>query len=649
MGAFSSFDLHLCAAAGADAYLQQAGERTTQLLGAAAEGAAADPAQVLRVEIECDAVVPLHPQPGDDEGFRLRLNPSGAHIHAPNRWGALHGLTALVQLCAGGRDVQGCEIEDAPRFAWRGLMLDPARRFLPVSVLRSTLDGMSLCRLNVLHLHLSDDQGFRFGSERFPQLVSDEHYSKGELRELVDYAAARGIRVIPELDVPGHCHSWLLGRPDWGLHAVQPSTRFGVHEACLSVHEPAVRAALFELFTELGEVFVDPCVHIGGDEVNPNWWSDCSAIDVAPDVLQAQFNRELRLHLAGLGRRLIGWDEILHDAFIGDAVAGAPDNAAVPRETGNGTIVQTWRGACALERAQHAGFDVVDSAGYYLDLMYPASYHYGYDPAAPQAQRLAREDALRADVRFAHVADGMRWTDQWRELPPLSPATHAGKVLGAEACLWGELVDARVLPLRLWSRLPAVAERLWSPVDVDDYPDHLARAQHLWPLLQVPKAEDHWRELGLAAAAFPFVRLLEPVKWYARLLGAQALQARLMGREMPQARPYRCDTPLRQLVDFLPPESPVAFELIDASAEHLLARLREWERAADAPLPADLEPLKQDLCDAAAHVRRFVSDDMGAAPAAERILALYQPRGEYVLALLPALVQWLQTQAGRVR
>ena len=503
----------------------------------------------------------------------------------------MRALASLVQLASvdgAALTLPCCEIVDAPRFAWRGLMLDTARHFLPLAVLEETLDGMALLKLNVLHLHLSDDQGFRFPSTKFPRLAeiggAGAYYTSAELRALVEYAADRGVRIVPELDVPGHCTSWLAAYPQWGAREERlvPSRVFGVHEACLDPTRDEVYAALSELFAEVASVFPDHYVHIGGDEVNPAWWrasepiakfSAQNGLSGAAD-LQRYFNRRIGDALTRLDRKLVGWDEIVAD--------GMPA----------GTIVQSWRGARSRDRALAAGFDCVLSAGYYLDLCYPADLHYAFDPGASSEALAQAERALANDPRLAHVKGGLGWMTEFnaraareREEAVLA-ATTPGRVLGGEACIWAEIVDASVLALRIWDRLPAIAERLWSAADVSDVADLYRRIDAFLDALSRAAGIDLEAEraarraaLGLTASEqrtlAPLLDALEPIKWYARLLGPRALAARIEGRAHPVARPYSVDSKFDGVVDTLPAESRAAREVAA-----LVARARAGDEGA---------------------------------------------------------------------
>ena len=575
----------------------------------------------------------------DDESYRLTVSSEGVRISAPRLAGARHALTTLVQLANHFGYLPLGHIEDAPSFPWRGLMLDPARRFLSLDALLVTLDAMALCKLNVLHLHLTDDQGFRFQSRAYPKLASAERYSRSELRALVTAATDRGIRVIPELDVPGHATSWLCAHPEWGPRRspVPPSSRFGPHEAVLNPIDAAFQDAIDTLIGELADVFPDQFIHLGGDEVNPAWWNESSEIAAYMaergladhGALQADFRARLAEIAARHGKRIIGWDEALD--------SGAPE----------GMLVQSWRGATAAGRALAAGHDCVVSSGYYLDLFYPADVHHAYAPDAPEAELLALEDALLEDPRFGHVASGLKWVQGWRRPAP-SPGT--GKVLGGEACLWSELVSEELLPVRLWSRMPLIADRFWSnqpaPGDFSGWLeaslDQLAAAG----VVDVPGTSRRLlKRFGVKARHLPAVALLEPIKWYGRLLGP-ALQARIRGEAMPQSRPYRTDTPLNRPVDALLPESLAAHRFEALLAEGGTPLLEESAKLLDACAADGLIPeLRAPIANLKRILQAVVEVSTGRLTkieASKRVTEASQPAGEYLAAIGPPVQAWLQ-------
>ncbi|MGE0625930.1 MAG: beta-N-acetylhexosaminidase [Pseudomonadales bacterium] len=604
-------------------------------------------AEPVPVQLRWQAAAAGLPVLGADEGYWLVADDAGLYVDAASEWGVLWGLVTLGQLVAADGTIPHIAVDDRPRFPWRGLLLDPARHFLPAADVLRTLDGMACCKLNVLHLHLSDDQGFRFPVPALPKLASRDAYTAQELAAVVSHAADLGIRVVPEIDMPGHVTSWLTAYPELGARQVGLTERFGVHGACLDPSSEAVYDAIGRVLDALVAVFPDECVHIGGDEVSPGWWSEDPNVralmdrESLPDVkaVQGYFNRRVGAMVAQRGRRVVAWDEVLE--------AGCPGD----------WIVQAWRGATLRDRVLAAGNRVLVSAPYYLDLHYPVDVHYGFDPAAPQAALVAREDELLTDPRFAPVAEGMRWAGHWRQgAIEREPPSNDPALLGGEACLWGELVAPAVLDTRLWSRLPAVAERFWSTADRMD-------ADRLYPRLD-RFLDGTLREVGIdvtggfeaALAALgvgngwrEVVGMLEPVKWYGRLLGAEALAARIQGREMPQARPYLVDTPLDALVDHLPPESRPArrFAMLcraaeggDESASRTLARkLAGWRALAAGNVPADLAAPLDRLLTLAGLVESRL--ETGATVGPQMLDALGAPMGELVLALPPALQSWL--------
>ena len=603
------------------------------------------------LRISCEAAGADYPALDEDESYWLVVDDAGIYIDAACDRGVLHGLTTLTQIVSTAGVIPYVAIDDAPRFAWRGLLLDVARHFLDTQALSRTLQGMALCKLNVLHLHLSDDQGFRFPCTSYPKLASATTYSAADLSALVDEAAFFGIRVVPEIDMPGHVSSWLAAYPQWGSQASGESRRFGPHEACLDPTNEDVYTAIGCLFDELADIFPDECLHLGGDEVNPKWWSEEPAIAEFMDAnqiadvvgLQAYFNQRVGDLLAARGKTVVAWDEVLHPSLNPD------------------WIVQCWRGATTRDRARANGNRTLVSAHYYLDLNYPVDVHYGFDPLASQTDLVAREDALLDDPRFSHVAAGMRWTSQWRQgAIQLASAANSGPVLGGEACLWGELVDSEVLDVRLWSRLPAVAERLWSPAECEDPSELHGRLEHYLTQLHPLRGFDlHARsraqlhKAGVEDAWLPLIDMLEPVKWYGRLLGEVALQARISGERIPQARPYDADTPLTNIADYLAPESHLARQ-VDALCAALLAEpgaeraMTELEKLATGwisfnPAAAAPAPLAE-LAAACGELGRLVIERLQGVPAPQteaQLAEITAPRGELMVAVGPLLHRWL--------
>lgn len=576
-----------------------------------------------------------------DESHRISINESGISVSAQSTWGALRALATLHQLSVADELFIGLEIEDKPRFRWRGLLLDVARHFLSAADLHAVLDDLARLKMNVLHIHFSDDQAYRLPSLAWPLLPSAEHYSPSELRDLVGYASDLGIRIIPEIDVPGHVTHWLCAYPQWGMHTVEPTQRFGVHEACLNPADEQVYAALEKIFSELTEIFPDQFVHVGGDEVNPSWWdSNAQAQEFIAkhklkDVrgLQNYFLQRLQRMLAKMGKRVIGWDEVLH--------ADVPD-----------CVIQNWRGMTTRDRALALNRDCVVSAPFYLDLFFPADIHYQFDIQGPQAQLVAMENQLGEDLRLQHIAQALVWTHQWRQgAVDLGEQGGGGEVLGGEACLWAELVDSQTLMSRLFSRLPVIAETFWSsveyPVSKDQNADMYRRLNAIWRALKNNPERAQQRALGKMGFSVKqqfALTHLEPVKWYGRLLGEQALSARLSGSEMPQARPYGVNTPLNRAIDFLLPESMAARNLgqsLDADGVKALRAALATDKD-DIAWPEETMTAVDDLAKACDEMLGFFDNQQSAQSCREKLLLLYQPKGEFMLAVIPHFIAFLE-------
>ena len=568
------------------------------------------PARGLVVEFEVKNPKSPVPRLADSYEHRLSLGET-VRIQSPTEWGALTALATLTQLVAKG-EFQVSEIRDAPHYAWRGVMIDTVRHFISLDTLRRTLDVMAFYKLNVLHLHLTDDQGFRFRSTNYPELASVDAYSAAELRDLVDYAADRAIRIVPEIDVPGHATSWLAAHPDWGVDgdsAVQgPSTRFGVHDVCLDIDNPEVRRAVDTLLGELADVFPDEFVHFGGDEVG----RDCTA-----------FYRHVVDTLGGLGKRAIGWDECLHQGLRQDSV------------------IQAWRGIEARDAALRAGHDCVVSAPYYLDLFYPADVHFAFDPASATQ---ADQQAVADHPGLAHVREGLTWMSGFGVYPDL-PERPGGRVLGGEACLWSELVTDELLDVRLWSRMPAIAERFWngSKSRVEDVYETAAKTRSTLAALGI-LAQDHADLFRDYPDLAPLIEMLEPVKWYLRLLGVTEFQRRVSGLGSSGAeRPYSTTTPLEGIVDRIPPESlatrrAAADLAAGTSVSRWIAGWREQRIALDRH--PDLLGELRNVSDALVGVADFLNGDANV-----DIGPLGGPFGEYLLPIADVVANHIAPSA----
>ncbi len=369
---------------------------------------------------------------GEDESYTLTVTPSAAKLTAPTDLGALHGMETLLQLASnenGACVLPAIAIQDAPRFPWRGFMLDVSRHFEPIPVILRMLDGMALAKLNVFHWHLSDDQGFRAESKLFPKLTSvgsgGEFYTQEQMREVVAYARARGIRVVPEFDIPGHASSWILAYPEYGSETItQLPTVFGIPVAELDPSREATFKFLNAFIGEMSAIFPDPYFHIGGDETEGKGWLANPRIVAfmqkkgfkTPAELQAYFNQRLLPILRKHSKRMIGWDEIL--------------NPALPKDIPKEILVQSWRGEASLAAGAKQGYEGILSAPYYLDAEKTSAQMFLADPV-PAGTALNAEEQKR--------------------------------ILGGEICQWAEQLNQETVDSRVWPRTLAVAERLWSP------------------------------------------------------------------------------------------------------------------------------------------------------------------------------------------
>ena len=368
---------------------------------------------------------------GEDESYELTVADSGARLTAPTTLGVLRGLQTflqLVQITPTGFAAPAVTIKDSPRFPWRGTMIDSSRHFIPVDVLKRNLDGMAAVKMNVLHWHLSDDQGFRAESKVFPKLTgmgSDGmFYSQADIRDVIAYARDRGIRVMPEFDIPGHSRSWFLGYPELSSGPGPYTLEDG--DPIMDPTRETTYKFLEKFIAEMAKLFPDAYFHIGGDEVDGKQWDANPQIQAFIHAhgmknnqdLQAYFNQRLQKIVARNHKTMVGWDEILH-----------PD---LPKTI----IVHSWRGQKSLAEAAKQGYSGLLSYGYYLDLMWPASRHYAVDPMSGEAASLTPEEQKR--------------------------------ILGGESCQWAEWVTPENVDSHIWPRNAAIAERLWSPQQVTD-------------------------------------------------------------------------------------------------------------------------------------------------------------------------------------
>ena len=498
----------------------------------------------------------------EDESYRLVVTPLGARLDAPNPLGVMRGMATFLQLVDLDGTASACRPSPSKiiRDSWRGLMLDVARHWFPLADVKRTLDGMAAVKLNVFHWHLSENQGFRIESKLFPKLQelgSDgEYYTQDQVREVIAYARDRGIRVIPEFDMPGHTTAWFVGYPELASAPgpYQIERQWGIFDPAMDPTREETYQFLDAFIGEMAALFPDEYFHIGGDEVNGKQWDANPRIQEymraqgikSNEALQAYFTRRVQAIVAKHGKKMIGWDEVL-----------TPDMPS-------SILVQSWRGPKALADAARQGVSGILSNGYYLDLGYSAAYHYAVDPLGEAAADLTPEQKQR--------------------------------VLGGEACMWSEFVTPELLDVRVWPRMAAIAERFWSPQNVTDVADMYRRLEAVsrdlegLGLTHVSEYEKMLERLAGGSAAAPvrtLAAVVEPVKDYAR----------------EAAHPYDRFTPLNRLIDAARPDSETVRRfaaLVDhmsaADLPQIRAYLTEWRgnQARLAPVLADSALLAED-------------------------------------------------------
>ena len=384
---------------------------------------------------------------GVDESYSLEVKNNQILLNSKNDIGAVRGLETLLQLVKNTKSenfFSGVAISDAPRFLWRGLMIDAARHFMPVTVIKRNLDAMAAVKMNVFHWHLTDDQGFRVESKVYPKLQelgSDGlYYTQSQIKDVVKYATRLGIRVIPEFDVPGHASAILAAYPELGSkegYNYSVERNAGVFDPTLDPTNDKTYTFLKNLFTEIAPLFPDEYFHIGGDENAGKHWTESKKITAFKKKhqlktnhdLQTYFNIKLEKILLKLNKKLMGWDEIMTPTM--------PTTA----------VIHSWRGMqeglkqSTLIEAAKKGYQSVLSNGYYIDRMLSVKHHYSVDPIGDAA--LTKEERAR--------------------------------ILGGETTIWSELATPLTIDSRIWPRTAAIAERYWSQKNVTDFENMFKR------------------------------------------------------------------------------------------------------------------------------------------------------------------------------
>ena len=502
-----------------------------------------------------------------EEGYKISIS-KHIRISASSDKGVLYALESLIQLSekteSGVRFAQ-VHIEDYPRFPWRGMMVDVARHFLPMSVLKRNVDAMATVKMNTLHLHLTDDEGFRIESKKWPKLhqmgSNGKYYTQSEMRDFIAYCSDRGIEVYPEFDLPGHSQSWFAGYPELAAEkkVYEPGLRFKntsdkplsmmavmqmMNTASLPTIDPTKEFTyqfLEEFLKEMKGIFTSGKVHIGVDESNGVAWKNNPTIvqfmekNKLKDVhaLQDYFASRLIKINQKLGFQTIAWEEAFNE------------------HSDKNMIVQLWKPgmmgpSLSAEKVANQGNKSLLSRGFYLDLFMPAYVHY------------LNEDMLKSET--------------------------AASLQGGEAAIWTEVVDEYNFENRVWPRAAAIAERLWSNVKVKDVDDLYRRLipfshQLAWNGLQhINQAHVLMDEFlnGTHSSAHELVKILSPVKGYKRIM------SKMLSPQKSQIEA------LNQLCDILPIDSEKRWNFralvsdyltnhSETSKNEIIAQLKIWK------------------------------------------------------------------------
>jgi hexosaminidase len=480
-------------------------------------------------------------QVGEDESYHLEITAQEVHLQAANPLGVLHGLQTFLQLVhitPQGFAVPAMTIDDQPRFPWRGLMLDVSRHFMPLDVVYRTLDGMEAVKLNVFHWHLSDNQGFRVESTKFPLLQEKGSdglfYTQEEIRAVIAYARDRGIRVVPEFDMPGHTTAWFVGYPDLasGPGPYQIERKWGIFDPAMDPSRESTYTFLDSFIGEMAGLFPDAYFHVGGDECNGKEWDANPRIQQFMKehglkdnaALQASFSTRVQKIVAAHDKIMVGWDEVLQP------------------NTPKDVVIQSWRGPEFVGQAVKGGNRAMLSAGYYIDLNESAAEHYAADPEGAGPTTLTSDESKN--------------------------------VFGGEATMWSEFVTPENVDSRIWPRTAAIAERLWSPRDTRDVASMYARLAII-----SQKLDDYGLQHNSSYPAMLTRMSGEPDPLPLRVFGDVMQPPRLYARE--ELREYDAFTPLNHMVDAIPPESNTArqfSEIVDRIIAGK-ATTEDWDQA----------------------------------------------------------------------
>jgi len=583
------------------------------------------------------------PAIGIDESYKLSVSTDKIILTANTDIGAMRGLETLYQLImpySGGYYCPVVEISDSPRFKWRGLMIDVARHFITFEVLKRNIDAMAIVKMNVLHLHLSDDEGFRVESKVYPKLQelgsNGNYYTQEQIKQLVSYAHDRGIIIVPEFDLPGHSTSILAAYPFLASYPAnyKPATRYkldtmknlnlmAVMKAINAMATPTIdpsRESTYtffdNFFKEMSGLFPDAYLHIGADENNGVAWKQNPAIVAFmkvrgiknTDELQAYFVKRLHDIAKKYNKRVIGWEE----AF----------NPSLPQDV----IVQKWKPVTANDTLSNKiishNNQLIISNGYYLDMYLPAYIHYLNEP-------------VPASVSTAGADKG---------------------ILGAEAAIWSESVNDGNEEIRVWPRTAAIAERLWSAGNVKDVDDMYRR---LWMIdFELnDRAIDENNNYLKILARWVNDEDITPVRTLANVYNQVKGYKRLMGSMLTSGAAHpNLSSPMVNIADVVHAESETRWyfrKLVavyldkhdTADLEQIKSTLLRWQNnkmrfnalAVNSPYLQKINDLSDHLSEAAAIGLQALKNEGNKEAQLKQLQKMENPSHEVLLSILPEI------------
>ncbi|QNE41962.1 beta-N-acetylhexosaminidase (plasmid) [Hymenobacter sp. NBH84] len=423
-----------------------------------------------------------------DEGYQLRVSPTGIVVKGNTRAGVFYGLQSLRQTLPPVRTnapltVPAMEVVDSPRFAWRGMMLDVSRHFYTVQDIKEILDLLALYKINTFHWHLTDNEGWRLEIKKYPRLTKvgawrqelpgsvfykpdsayvppltgrpypyGGYYTQAQAREVVAYAQARNITVVPEIEMPGHSGAALAAYPRLACmphpQPVPNATLWsgGMQQDRFNLNYCPANDSVFvflqDVLSEVMDIFPSQYLHIGGDEVDKDDWKKCAGCQALmqreglrdEDELQSYFIKRIEKYVVSKGRRIIGWDEILEGGLAPEAT------------------VMSWRGEKGGIAAARQGHDVVMSPSNPL--------YFNRYQAGPEGEPLAGRYSINT----------LEKVYAYNPLPAALSGPEQRHVLGAQFAIWTEFISSRShLEYMLLPRLPAFAETLWTPPNKQNF------------------------------------------------------------------------------------------------------------------------------------------------------------------------------------